>query len=340
MSTTPLPIVLTAQPDHVHLELRSTVNDSVISSHDPEPDTMYMACIGQFTMHLVEASLPILGVHFVIGGGGPVANYVATVNTGTVLPVTPVMLVANPLTFVFSAAGPAVVGVYVTTEYGTTYLMNNFMVTAPQGYFTSMTGQVRVAADAAGTFLRFTNDAPLAGIVMTPALTGTQSAAGSVAVFQIATNHRFRTDTDHQPWHWSLNGQDVLDIGMTNTVEYQNVVGQLQPGGIYQNFFTDSPAMQLIPAFPFASVGDGQPLIPETYNAYLMFQPAGGIWVPLSVMTWTWAGFAQFEQGAWSAAQDAQNILNPVGVPTNTFPTWTQNTQNGQWVAGLRARML
>ncbi len=313
------------------------IGDQVVATGEPAPDATYTVCVGQVGQHLATSNVPILAVQWVFAGGGPVANYTATPNAGILMPVTPQMLVTNPLTFAWSAGGASAVGVYIYTAYGTGFASNNFQVTAPEvNFLDSMTSQVYVGPQNNVTFLSFGNPSGgHPGITINNVVFGAQNVPGLLGIIQLATNQRFGTDTDNQPWHWSLNGQSVLDVGQTGTVFYQNEIAALNPGGNSRFDVTDSPALQLGPSFQLVAVGDGNPVVPETYNSYLMFQPAGGIWVPLSMLTWNWAGFSQLENAVWSAPQEPENAVNPLGVPTNTFPTWTANTAGGHWVAGL-----
>jgi hypothetical protein len=325
-------------PDHVKLGIRSTIGDQVVATGEPSAaDTTYTVCVGQVGQHTATSSVPILSVEWVISGGGPVANYAPTQASGILTPVTPPMLAHNPMTFAWSVGGPAVVGVNIHTAYGTGYTANNFQVTAPQvNFLEAMTGQVNVGPQNGGTFLSFGNPAAgIPGITINALTFGAQNVPGILGIIQLATNERFRTDTDDQPWHWSLNGQTVLDIGMTHTVFYQNQIAQLNPGANAQFDVTDAPALQLGPPCKLVAVGDGDPVVPETYNSVLMFQPGGGIWVPLSVLTWYWAGYSELENLAnniWSPPQQPENSFNPLGTATHIFPTWNSNTAAGQWV--------
>lgn len=321
-------------PDHVKIGIRTTLGDQVLATGEPTPDANYTVCVGQMGQHLATCNVPIIGVTWVLSGVNGVANYTATTAAGFVTPIT--NLTMNPLIFAWAGPGPCFVGVYVYTAYGTGYAQNNFTVTAPQvNFLEAATSQVQVAPISGNQFLQFGNQSlQQPGITINAVVYGAQSVTGTLAIFQLCTNERFATDTDNKPWYWSLNGQSVLDVGMTQSVIYQEEVATSTPGASAQFDVTDSPAMQLGPPLQFMAIGDGEPVVPETYNSYLMFQPAGGIWVPLSVLTWNWAGYSQLENGVWSAAQDPENSVNPLGVVTTNFPTWTGNTGNGGWIQG------
>lgn len=327
--------------EHVKVGIRSTLGEQVLATGEPaDPDDTYTVCVGQMIQHLAVSNVPILSVQWVVGGSG-VANYTLTPNAGTVTPITSDMLVQNPLTFAFTSADDWTVGVYITTAYGTAYVTNDFVVTAPQvNFLDSMTQQVYVGAYAGGTYLRFgdPDDPTVPGIVINAVLFGAQNVPGWVGILQLATNQRFGTDDEGRPWHWSLNGQAVLDVGPGGAyMFYQNQIEVLAPGANAQFDITDAPALELGPPFQFVAVGDGDPIVPETYESYLMFIPVGpgSIWVPLSVLTWSWEGYSQFENGTWGPVRQPNNAVNPLGVLTDVFPTWTTNTNAGQWVAGM-----
>jgi hypothetical protein len=323
-------------PDHVKIGIRTTVADQVVATGEPAPDANYTVCVGQIGQHLATCNVPILSVTWVLAGVNGVANYTATTAAGIVTPIAPTMLSGNPLIFAWAGPGACSVGVYIYTAYGTGYAQNNFTVTAPQvNFLEAATSEVQVAPISGNQFLQFGNQSlQVPGITINALVYGAQSVPGTLAIFQLCTNERFATDTDNRPWHWSLNGQSVLDIGMTGTVIYQAATDLSTPGASAQFDVIDSPGMELGPPLQLVAAGDGNPVVPETYNSYLMFQPAGGIWVPLSVLTWYWAGYSRLENGVWSAAQDPENSVDPLGVVTANFPIWTANTGAGAWVAG------
>jgi hypothetical protein len=270
-----------------------------------------------------------------VGGGNPVFNYVISVERAIVMPITPRALTLPELTLAWTIPGPAVVSAYVTTEYGVTFVMAGVQVTSPQvSAFTSMTRQVSLQRRNGLLYLSFGTDGGWqnAGIVTSALLTGTQSVSGQFGVFQLCTHQRFATDTDDVSYHWSQNGMSVLDVGMTNSVLYQGIEETITPGNYQTTYNTDAPGSELKEIFQSVTVGSAAAL--ETYNAYLMFKPTGlaNIWVPLAVLTWAWGGEAVSVNDNWGGPINPQNTINPVGVPTNVFPIWDDNTSRGQWV--------
>ena len=72
-------------------------------------------------------------------------------------------------------------------------------------------------------------------------------------------------------------------------------------------------------------------VINESFDMYLMFQPTGlsepTIWVPLSVVHWSWVGDATFNGASW-VMNNSSKPSNPQAVSTTTHPTWTLNAAN------------
>ncbi|HEY5298051.1 MAG TPA: hypothetical protein VIK59_08995 [Verrucomicrobiae bacterium] len=82
----------------------------------------------------------------------------------------------------------------------------------------------------------------------------------------------------------------------------------------------DSPHSQGLSPYIAASFS-------ETFEMWLMFKPVGGQWVPLQGVAWSWSGSGSLDGPAWQLT-DSANTVNPVGVNTTTFPTWTDNLTN------------
>lgn len=204
--------------------------------------------------------------------------------------------------------------------------------------------QVYVGPFQGTQFIRFGDPAnPAApGITINCVAFGAQNVPGTLAFLQLANNMKTATDAQTgKPYHWSLNGQFVLDVGPNNAwVFYQNAFEPLAPNANGQFDITDSPALELdADLFILESIGEGEggPVVPETYQTYLMFCPASpnAIYVPIAMLSWSWEGYSQFEDGAWSPVQQPGNSVDPVGTATTNFPTWNGNTNGGQWVPGL-----
>jgi hypothetical protein len=332
---TELPKTLARLPSHVKIGITSHFGDEKIEAAPGLVGDGYATVVGVLGQHLATSNVPILAVQWVVPAtGAPLAGYALSTAAGTPLPL--VQLTVNPITFAWTAPCATSVGVYITTQYGTGYVENYFYVQAPTiSAFGSVTGAPWVGPYAQGTYLRF-GQAPGPGITIDATVDCPQGVSGTIAFIQLASNERFITDNDGFSWHWSVNGQYVLDTGPINWLFYQNEVaniGEQQSGAIQ---ITDAPAMEIGGILTLAVVGDGQPIVPETYQTYLMFLPAGapGIWVALGMLTWNWEGFTQLDDGNWSPVQQPGNLVDPAGVAGATLPVWTSNTAAGAWVQG------
>lgn len=145
-------------------------------------------------------------------------------------------------------------------------------------------------------------------------------------------------DADGRPYHNTQNGQAALDVGPGGAYTfYQDVIEPLPVGGNAQVLVTDGPGNQLGPPLTLVAIGDGEPVVPESYQAFLMFaaDSPGAVWVPLSVLNWSWEGYIQQQpDGSWGPIEKPGNAVNPAGTPTSLFATWTLNTTTGGWVQG------
>jgi hypothetical protein len=331
---TGVPDKLTGLPDHVKLGISSRFGDETIETAATAGEA-YSTVVGAIGQHVATSNVPILAVQWVVPDtGAPLAGYAMSTAAGILVPLA--QLTVNPITFAWTAACATWVGVHITTQYGTGYVENYFYVQAPAiTAFTSATGAPWVGPLSGGTYLRF-GQAPGPGITIDATVACPSDVAGSVAFIQLASNERFVIDDDGRSWHWSSNGQYVLDTGPINWLFYQNEIVQIGAQQSGQIQITDAPAMELGAVLTLAAVGDGQPIVPETYRAYLMFLPAAvpALWVALGVLTWNWEGFTQFENGGWGPVQQPGNLVNPAGAAGTALPTWSSNTAAGAWVQG------
>jgi hypothetical protein len=66
----------------------------------------------------------------------------------------------------------------------------------------------------------------------------------------------------------------------------------------------------------------------ETFSTYLMFQPPGGIWVPLRLIQWQLHDEAQPNGvGGWNAinSNDGKTTKITGDDPSSAFPRWTSH---------------
>ena len=329
-------------PDHVKIGLSSRIGDDVVAVHaGEEVGDAYTIMAGVVAQHLAISNVPIISVQWVVPpGGAPIYNYVINPNSGVAYPLPP-SLTMNPLYFAWTAPCATYVGVYITTAYGTGYVENYFYVQTPTVQsFTSVTDAPYAGPFAGSTYLRF-GQPPGPGITIQATVACPGNVSGRFAFLQLASNARVGTDTDGVSWRWNLNGMNVLDVGPGPQpwLFYQNAFLRLGEGQSGQFDITDAPAAELGPPFRLVSVGDGEPIVPETYQTYLMFQPnvSGSIWIALQMLTWWWEGYSELDAGAWSAVQQPANSPNPGGQPQTALPTWNANTMDGDWVVGVRS---
>lgn len=337
MRDSPPLIIMRTLPDQVELRIESSIGGTLLDSPANVPATV---TIGEMGHHLAQANVPILGVQWAIYGGNPVAGYVFNQAFGQVIPLTPPEFIANPLTFAFTTAGTYAVRVLIETAYGMGYAFRTFTVTEPQiNFFDSQTATVGLQMVDGKPWIMFGDPggAGPPGITMNAVLFGQQSAPGRVGILQLATNQRTATGAGMgEAYHNTQNGMTVLDVGPGGAYTfYQGVIDALPVGGNAQVLVDDGPGSQLGPPFTLVSIGDAEPG-PETYQSFLMFcaDSPGAIWVPLSVLSWSWEGYTRLANGVWQPVSEPRNAVNPAGMPTNQFPTWTANTTTGVWAEG------
>lgn len=295
----------------------------------------YPVTIGEIAQHVAVSYPPPISVTWTISTPLVVAGFNPTTQAGQVIPVTPLMMSQNPLTFGFLVAGQYVVTATITSAAGTGQASNSFTVTAPTLMsLSSITDTVGISQNSAGlTLLEFgTNPGP--GIIITADVRGDQYADGQLAFIQLVNGSRFAIEGMWSS-HMSSNGQIVLDVGMTNTVYYQNVLQSISSGQRVNFSVTDSPAQQLpVPPADWTAFIVGENL--ETYQAFLMFcsNAAGAVWVPIGILDWGWGGEAANEAGNWGLGE-AQNTIHPIGIVSSAFPSWSSNTAAPiQWIPG------
>lgn len=85
--------------------------------------------------------------------------------------------------------------------------------------------------------------------------------------------------------------------------------------GIVYFFHTDNPGT-------ICYNGDYKVTDSGSYQMFLMFQPSGGIRVPLKLAEWNWSGTGNADtNGVWTLG--STNAPPPSGGDTTIFPVWT-----------------
>lgn len=317
----------------------------------PAPDqpsartqTIFNIVIGLRIQCVACSNAPITNVKWEIENiAHCIADFVPSTATGTVIPLSPAALLNNPITFCWWQGGTFSVACTITTAIGSGKVSHSFVVTAPQvQYFKrTYTGVVGVGKYMGKDFIRFARsmgEFNVDGILMEAKVTGTQTIAGTLAGIQLASNQRFCTMLDSDNYKYNTNGQDILDIGQTNTVLYQNHQVTINAGQTVIYDATDGPGAELnasILKSMFIGDGDPPPVVPESYNMYLMFRATifGAAWVPVKVMRWGWEGLSNLVNGHWLPAEDT-GVMDPVTSDPTDFPQWTMNTGQSHWIPG------
>ena len=72
----------------------------------------------------------------------------------------------------------------------------------------------------------------------------------------------------------------------------------------------------------------------DNFKTTLMFQPSGGIWIPVTQGTWNWGGSASYAYpGPWTGPTGATTTPPSMSPATGNgnFPTWTHNVTELVW---------
>ena len=298
--------------------------------------------IGALQTLTATSTYPIQSVQWTIGGQeNTVANYVITTASGTVTLLTNEDLTKNPITFAWWRSGTYNVTATITTSVGTEDATNTFVVTAPLVVDVNSSGDGVVAVGSykdQGQMIRLADKSNFNkdGLYMNFVVAGNQSSTGMLAGIQLACNERVAQYNDDQYWKRAINGIYVLDVGLTNTVLYQDYTVPIgNTGGNVTYEPHDGPGQGLeITNLKAMYIGDGTPeVVPETYLMYAMFRPnlPAAIWVPIKVLKWGWEGYTEYINGAWTPAKEGK-IPIPVPSDPSNFPQWDRNTNDSNWV--------
>ena len=73
--------------------------------------------------------------------------------------------------------------------------------------------------------------------------------------------------------------------------------------------------------------GDTQLSVSDAFTTYVMYQPSGGVWVPLEKISWSWSEVLNWQTSQWSITASCPNTAGQAGtpahVPINDPPQWT-----------------
>jgi hypothetical protein len=72
----------------------------------------------------------------------------------------------------------------------------------------------------------------------------------------------------------------------------------------------------------------------NSFEMWMMFEPPGGVWVPLRAVSWSWSGSAINGPGGW-ALESGSNTVDPPDFETENYPIWKSNIRDHQWIPPL-----
>jgi hypothetical protein len=94
------------------------------------------------------------------------------------------------------------------------------------------------------------------------------------------------------------------------------------------NLPADSPNLPLPPS------GYVRGSAANSFEMWMMFQPPGGIWVPLRAVNWSWSSSATNSPNGWGL-ESGTNSVNPTDFDTQTYPLWNSDVRNRQYIPPL-----
>jgi hypothetical protein len=67
----------------------------------------------------------------------------------------------------------------------------------------------------------------------------------------------------------------------------------------------------------------------DHFTMWMMFQPSGGIMVPLRAVDWYWHGIATNAPGGWTlASSPSDHSVNPPDYSAEQYPVWNSSVQS------------
>ena len=71
----------------------------------------------------------------------------------------------------------------------------------------------------------------------------------------------------------------------------------------------------------------------DSFRMWMMFEPPGGIWVPLRAVDWRWHGIATNGPSGWGLASSPDDhTVNPPDFPTENYPLWNSDVHSYHYV--------
>jgi hypothetical protein len=265
------------------------------------------------------------------------SDYVATASSAVLYTNFPTGN-SNVVFYWADGASNRVVQCSATVQGKTITAQAMFNVLRPTGQITAFTGTVAVDANynngQASFFALHFGTASLtpgiAGILFTNQVTmppgnnynyGNTSSTVEWIQEVNSSSRQFQTNTTGGAWYErqiALETNSVLDTGYP----YR--------GSISPSEAIDAPAEPLDNStnsvWKTVSTSDN-------FTMWLMFKPAGGQWVPLRSVTWTWAGTAILNAvptngNYWSLTGSSNGNATPNDSDSTTYPQWNDNITN------------
>jgi hypothetical protein len=311
------------------------------NGQDLAADDFLAATVGEvYEITAVLDGEPAWDCQWTVPVQGVVQDYQPTLQGAAPVPVGPADLASNPITLAFWQPDAYVISVVGMTPEGVAAGLLEVEVSAPVATLVDTTfGVVRAGpGDENAQWLQLAgnNGQPLGHEQTGIGLNGSVSAAplgGTIGFIQLVTPSRGGVEAG-QPVVFSLNGQPVLDAsGDQASALYGDLTAQVPAGGEADLPITDAPAIYVTPEMNWSDMAVGQ----EVFQTFLMYQPPGGIFVPLSVIEWYWGGQTVQANGAWGAAQNTAQLVGVAQSPTE-FPVWTNNVTASAYVPAAAPR--
>jgi hypothetical protein len=310
------------------------------NGQDVAADDFLAATVGVvYEITALLDDVPAWDCQWTIPVQGVVQDYEPTLQGAAPVPLGPADLASNPITLAFWQPGAYELAVVGMTPEGEGAGQMEVEVDAPVATLVDTTfGVVRAGpGDENAWWLQLAgNDGQPLGHEQTGiGLEGSVSNAplgGTIGFIQLVSPSRFGVIAG-QPVMSSLNGQTVLDAtGDQASALYGDLTAGVE-GGAAELPITDAPAIYVTPEMNWSDMEVGQ----EVFQTFLMYQPPGGIFVPLSVITWSWAGQTVQTDGAWGPAQNTTQVVGAAQPPTG-FPAWTTNVSASTYVPAAASR--
>lgn len=253
--------------------------------------------------------------------------------TGSSLVTLPAVITNNPLIIVFAAAGQCTVTCFVTLADGYTETLGG-PITINSPTIAAMQGELLQGVQLVGSYpyygLRYSveeeNGVTASGTVQSCGL----GDDGQIAIMQVCVPARWLQNLQGVVVPMNLNGIACIDSPGEGLITYGEPV-PLVNGESAGAQLIDAPLQEFDATFlATAAVGynlaSNNQSSPETFTAWLMYQPAGGYWVPLASFSWSWQALVE-------DLQVAQSGFTPevIWQPTSTFPSWVNWVQNGSF---------